>query len=52
MTGAVDYAFLQEKFAARFKTTRQVLIDAGHQTMNTRPQTLAEILHHEAALDA
>jgi pimeloyl-ACP methyl ester carboxylesterase len=38
----------QEKFAARFRAERIVRIDTGHQPMNTRPQTLAEILRHEA----
>jgi pimeloyl-ACP methyl ester carboxylesterase len=37
----------QEIFAERFKATRRVSIDAGHQAMNTRPQALAEILRHE-----
>jgi len=39
----------QEKFAQRFRTDRQVRIDAGHQAMTTRPHALAEILRHEAA---
>ena len=39
----------QETFAARFKAQRLVRIDAGHQVMNTRPQALAEVLHHEAS---
>lgn len=38
----------QEKFAARLHVQKKVFIDAGHQAMNTRPQTLAEILLHEA----
>jgi pimeloyl-ACP methyl ester carboxylesterase len=38
----------QEKFAARFQVQRLVRIDAGHQVMNTRPHTLAEVLRHEA----
>jgi pimeloyl-ACP methyl ester carboxylesterase len=40
----------QEKFAERFMATRLVRIDAGHQVMNTRPHTLAEVLRHEAML--
>jgi pimeloyl-ACP methyl ester carboxylesterase len=39
----------QEKFVQRFKAGRTIRIDAGHQAMTTRPQTLAEILLHEAA---
>ena len=38
----------QERFADRFKTERQIRIDAGHQVMNTRPHALAEILRYEA----
>jgi pimeloyl-ACP methyl ester carboxylesterase len=38
----------QEEFARRYKTERTIHIDCGHQAMNTRPQTLAEILRHEA----
>jgi pimeloyl-ACP methyl ester carboxylesterase len=38
----------QETFAARVKAKRQIRIDAGHQVMNTRPHTLAEVLHYEA----
>ena len=37
----------QETFAARFQVQRRTYIDAGHQVMNTRPQTLAEVLRHE-----
>jgi pimeloyl-ACP methyl ester carboxylesterase len=38
----------QEIFAARFNAERRVRIDAGHQVMNSRPHTLAEVLRHEA----
>jgi pimeloyl-ACP methyl ester carboxylesterase len=38
----------QEIFAARLKARKIVRIDAGHQAMNTRPETLAEILRYEA----
>src|SRR5436309_281842 len=38
----------QEKLAARYKVQRLVRIDAGHQAMNTRPHSLAEILRFEA----
>lgn len=38
----------QEEFARRFRTKRQVRVDAGHQVMNTRPHALAEILRVEA----
>ena len=38
----------QEKLATRLKVDRRVRIDAGHQAMNTRPHTLAEILRLEA----
>ena len=38
----------QHVFASRFKTERTVLIDAGHQVMNTRPHGLAEIVRIEA----
>lgn len=38
----------QETFAARVHANRRVLIDAGHQVMNTRPHGLAEILLAEA----
>lgn len=34
----------QERFASDFKVDRTVIIDAGHQVMNTRPQALAEVL--------
>jgi pimeloyl-ACP methyl ester carboxylesterase len=37
----------QEIFAVRFRAERVIRIDAGHQAMTTRPQTLAEILLHE-----
>jgi pimeloyl-ACP methyl ester carboxylesterase len=37
----------QEIFASRLKVQKMVRIDAGHQAMNTRPESLAEILHHE-----
>jgi pimeloyl-ACP methyl ester carboxylesterase len=37
----------QERFAARFKAERIIRIDAGHQAMTTRPQSLAEILRFE-----
>jgi pimeloyl-ACP methyl ester carboxylesterase len=39
----------QETFARRVKAERIVRIDAGHQAMNTRPHTLAEVLRCEAA---
>ena len=38
----------QRRFADRFKAERQICIDAGHQVMNTRPNTLAEALLIEA----
>ena len=38
----------QEIFAARLKVQKTVRLDAGHQAMNTRPESLAEILRHEA----
>lgn len=38
----------QEIFAERFKVSRVVRIDAGHQVMNTRPHALAELLRLEA----
>jgi hypothetical protein len=37
----------QEVFAHRLQASRRIRIDAGHQVMNTRPETLAEILRHE-----
>jgi pimeloyl-ACP methyl ester carboxylesterase len=40
----------QESFAQRFRVSREVRIDAGHQVMNTRPHALAEILRDEAQL--
>lgn len=43
---------LQEQFAERFRASRLVRFDAGHQVMNTRPHTLAEALRHEAAVGA
>ncbi len=41
----------QERFAARLNADRLVRIDSGHQGMNTRPFSLAEILIAEARLD-
>ena len=38
----------QEQFALRFLVQRIVHVHAGHQVINTRPHTLAEILRHEA----
>jgi pimeloyl-ACP methyl ester carboxylesterase len=38
----------QDVFAAQLHVQRRVLVDAGHQVMNTRPHALAEILLHEA----
>lgn len=38
----------QERFAARLGAERVVRLDAGHQGMNTRPFSLAEILVAEA----
>jgi pimeloyl-ACP methyl ester carboxylesterase len=38
----------QEKFADRLGASRRIVIDAGHQAMNTRPHALAEILLNEA----
>jgi pimeloyl-ACP methyl ester carboxylesterase len=38
----------QERLAERLKCSRLVRLDAGHQAMNTRPHTLAEILLREA----
>jgi pimeloyl-ACP methyl ester carboxylesterase len=40
----------QGLFAERFKVSRVIQIDAGHQVMNTRPQALAEVLRIEAAV--
>ena len=40
----------QERFAQRLQVDRIVRIDAGHQAMNTRPETLAEMLMAEARL--
>ena len=40
----------QERFAARVNASRLVRMDSGHQGMNTRPFTLAEILIAEARL--
>lgn len=40
----------QETAASRFQVQRRVRIDAGHQVMNTRPHTLAEVLLHEAQI--
>lgn len=42
----------QEKFATRFKVDQRVGIDAGHQVMNSRPHSLAEVLRMEAARGA
>lgn len=39
----------QERFAERFKASRVVRLDAGHQVMVTRPHALAEALRVEAA---
>jgi pimeloyl-ACP methyl ester carboxylesterase len=39
----------QEDFASRLQVQRRVYIDAGHQAMNTRPHSLAEILLNEGA---
>lgn len=39
----------QERFAERFACDTVIRIDAGHQVMNSRPQTLAEILRLESA---
>jgi pimeloyl-ACP methyl ester carboxylesterase len=38
----------QLRFAERFHADRLVRIDAGHQVMNTRPHTLAEVLLAES----
>jgi len=38
----------QTVFAGRFKASRLVRLDAGHQVMNTRPHAVAEALRHEA----
>ncbi|HEX7874600.1 MAG TPA: alpha/beta hydrolase [Sphingobium sp.] len=38
----------QRIFAERFASERIVQVDAGHQVMNSRPQTLAEIVRMEA----
>jgi pimeloyl-ACP methyl ester carboxylesterase len=40
----------QESFAERLRVQRKIVIDAGHQVMNTRPHALAEILRIEAGL--
>ena len=40
----------QERFAIRVNASRLVRIDSGHQGMNTRPYSLAEILLAEARL--
>lgn len=49
--GILPYAW-QEKFATRFKVDSRVTIDAGHQVMNSRPHSLAEVLRLEAARTA
>lgn len=41
----------QERFAARVNASRLLRIDSGHQGMNTRPYSLAEMLIAEARLD-
>ncbi len=41
----------QEEFARRFRTKRQIRIDAGHQVMTTRPEALAEIIRQESLGD-
>lgn len=46
--GILPFAW-QEKFAVRFKVDHQVTIDAGHQVMNSRPHSLAEVLRFEVA---
>lgn len=38
----------QEELARRFRTCRTVRVDGGHQVVNTRPHTLAEVLRIEA----
>jgi len=38
----------QRRFAERLGVNATVDIQAGHQAMNTRPHTLAEVLRHEA----
>lgn len=38
----------QQAFADRFGAERLIMIDAGHQVMNTRPHALAEALLREA----
>lgn len=40
----------QERFAARLNADRVMRLDSGHQGMNTRPFSLAEILIAEASL--
>jgi pimeloyl-ACP methyl ester carboxylesterase len=40
----------QERFAERLHVDRIVRLDAGHQAMNTQPETLAEMLMVEARL--
>jgi pimeloyl-ACP methyl ester carboxylesterase len=40
----------QETFAERLQVQRKIVIDAGHQVMNTHPHALAEILRIEAGL--
>lgn len=42
----------QEASASLFQVQRRVRLDAGHQAMNTRPNSLAEILLHEASREA
>jgi pimeloyl-ACP methyl ester carboxylesterase len=42
----------QARFAERFGAQIRVDIQAGHQVMNTRPQTLAEVLRLEASRGA
>jgi pimeloyl-ACP methyl ester carboxylesterase len=39
----------QTRFAQRLQARRTLVIDAGHQVMNTRPHALAEVLLAEAA---
>ncbi len=40
----------QGRFAKRFGVGREIRVDAGHQVMNTRPHSLAELLRGEASL--
>ena len=41
----------QERFAATLRATDMVRIDAGHQTMNSQPEALADVLLAQMGFD-